>query len=127
MKERTKPIIIFLVIGGLLLFVSYLLRPISPQTDGFFSSAFENAAFVLLTVAAIDWLWRLLGGEPISNTLIDLQQSFRLFDENMHRYIHIIGDSHKAGVIQFLSHAGEFADDYPGTRSENVSSLPKTV
>jgi hypothetical protein len=108
MKERTKPVLIFLVIGVLLLFVSYLLRPTSPQTDSFFSSAFSNAAFVLLTVAMVDWLWGLLGGEPISKTLIDLKQSFHLFDMNMQSYIDIIGDSHKAGVMRIFSHAGEF-------------------
>jgi hypothetical protein len=125
MKERAKPSIIFLFIGGLLLFIAYLLRPSSPQADGFISSALSNIAFVLLTVTILDLLWGLLGGEPISKSLSDLRQSLHLFDNNLQQYINLLGDSRTTGVVRLLTISGDFGS--PGDWMQRLKSAQQEI
>lgn len=95
-KRRVQASGIFLIIGALLLALAYFL-----QANFFLSSAFFNAAFVMLTVVILNILWALLGGEPVTNAIEQLtgslQQSFK-----------IIRESNAIGVIG-LSVSGQFS------------------
>src|SRR5437762_14121024 len=95
LKDSAKPVILFLIIGGLLLWISYLLRPQSPQ-DAFVSNALSQAAFVVLTVTIVNFLWILLGGDPITNAL-------KLLYETLAQSNDLLRDSHRTGVIAIFA------------------------
>ena len=106
--EIIRPSIIFLIIGFLLLLISYLVRPHSSQDDAFLSNALSQTAFVVLTVTIVNFLWTLLGGDPLSNKLHSLGNSIQSFDDNMQRYINLLSDSRTTGVTRLLAVSGDF-------------------
>jgi hypothetical protein len=82
MKRRTiQASVIFLIIGGLLLALAYALQVL--QANAFISLALFNAAFVMLTVFILNILWALLGGEPVSNAIEQLTESFQDVDTKL--------------------------------------------
>src|SRR6266567_2350888 len=103
MKKRTLQASgIFLIIGALLLALAFFL-----QTNAFLSSAFFNAAFVMLAVVILNLLWALLGGEPVSNAIEQLKESFQ-----------ILKQSNETGVVG-LSLSGKFSRNEWGERLRN--------
>ncbi len=98
MNKQVRASVIFLLIGALLLLIAFLL-----QRDGFFSSILFNMAFVVLTVVILNFLWNLLGGEPVVNSLEQLtgslQHSFQRVDDKLQQSFQIIQDSHLTGLI----------------------------
>ena len=112
MNKKVQPVqatSIFFIIGILLLVIAFFI-----QTNSFISSLLSNAAFVILTVAILNSMWSLLGGEPVSNALAQLdgkvqqsfqsidekvQQSFQSIDKKLQQSFQIINDSHATGVI----------------------------
>jgi hypothetical protein len=87
---------IFLIIGALLLGLSYALT-VEGEKEEFFASALSQIAFVVLTVAILDFFWNLLGGEPIKKTLDDLRSS-----------VNLLSDSQSAGLMRIFSVSGRF-------------------
>ncbi len=82
MKKRTiQASVIFFIIGGLLLALAYALQVL--QSNAFISLALFNAAFVMLTVFILNILWALLGGEPVSNAIEQLTESFQDVDTKL--------------------------------------------
>jgi hypothetical protein len=98
MNKQVRASAIFLLIGALLLLTAFLL-----QRDGFFSSILSNVAIVVLTVVILNFLWNLLGGEPIANSLEQLtgslQHSFQRVDDKLQQSFQIIQDSHLTGLV----------------------------
>lgn len=103
LKNSVKPSIIFLLIGGLLLLISYLVSPHPPQGDSFLSGALSQAAFVLLTVTILNFLWALLGGDPIAKILSNLGNSTKLFNETLEQYNDLLRDSREIGVVRIFT------------------------
>ena len=78
MKHRSPSyVLIFLIIGILLLASSYTLSP-GGERDKFIALSLAQVAFILLTVSILEFIWDLLGGEPIKQTLDDLRASVNL-------------------------------------------------
>jgi hypothetical protein len=98
MNRKVQASVIFLLFGALLLLCAFLL-----QANSFVSSALFNAAFVVLAVVILNFLWDLLGGEPISNALEQLtgslQHSFQRVDDKLQQSFQIIQDSHSTGLV----------------------------
>lgn len=98
MNKQVRAGAIFLLVGGLLLFIAFLLQKYS-----FFSSILSNIAFVTLTVFILNFLWNLLGGEPLANSLEQLTESLKLsfqrVDDKLQQSFQIIQDSHAAGLV----------------------------
>lgn len=93
--KALRPNIVFLIIGVLLLIISYLIKS---QLE-FFSSTLMNISFILLTIVIVDFFWEVLGGEPISQTLNELRVSVKLLE-----------DSHSSGLNSLLAVSGEFGN-----------------
>lgn len=106
MNKRVRASGIFLLIGALLLVIAFLL-----QTNTFLDTALFNAAFVILAVVILNFLWSLLGGEPISNELKQLtekmERSLQTVDHKLQQSFEIVNDSHATGVVG-LSISGKF-------------------
>src|SRR4051812_9419796 len=108
--RRLAAIIIFLIIGSLLLCISYLIRPKSPSgQDEFLSSALSNASFVLLTVVILDVIWGLLGGEPVSETLAELRGSVTRFETKIQQTAKLLADSKETGIHRIVYNSSDFA------------------
>lgn len=97
MVNHRKPLIIFFIIGFLLIIISYLTRGTTASMKVFLSSAANSIGFILLTVVLVSWLWGVLGGEPITETLSYLRSS-----------ISLLNDSKRNGVQRVLAVSGEF-------------------
>ena len=98
MNKQVRASAVFLLVGALLLFTAFLL-----QKDSFFSSVLSNIAFVVLTVVILNFLWNLLGGEPVANSLEQLtgslQHSLQGVDDKLQQSFQIIQDSHSTGLV----------------------------
>lgn len=83
-RELKKSLVIFLAAGISLLAISYFVATSTeaPSTDRlFWSDVASDAAIVLLTVALVTLLWDVLGGDPISKSVVELRSSvFLLLD-----------------------------------------------
>jgi hypothetical protein len=95
-RKSTRPRAIFLIIGILLLVISYLTKGTSVGNIDFLSKSLNSLGFILLTVVVVNWLWETLGGEPIASTLVEFRSSVQLLD-----------DSHSSGLHRFIPVSGE--------------------
>ena len=97
--SKRRPQIIFFIVGALLLLLtSYILIEAggTQPSEGlkFWSGALLNLAFVLLTVVVVDFLWGVLGGEPISETLAALGNTLT----EMRSSVSLLRDSKTSGL-----------------------------
>ncbi len=107
---KRSPQLIFLVIGGLLLAVAFLIdAQASPsQLLKFLGSASQDVAFIILTVVIVDFLWGVLGGEPVSQALNALGVTLR----DMRISVQLLEDSRKTGLERALSVSGAFGSHH---------------
>jgi|ERR1044071_1563239 hypothetical protein len=98
---KVKPTPVFLMIGIALLALAIFAgkQALSFSWWEFASSALANAAFVLLTVVIVNYLWEMLGGEPLSNLVVQLHDSIQLLQ-----------DAYKTGVRRVIHPSGTFGD-----------------
>jgi hypothetical protein len=116
MNKTARAIIIFLLFGVLLFVIAYLLQVL--QANAFLSSAFFNAAFVILAVVILNVLWALLGGEPVSDAIKQMKDSFQNIDAKLQQSFQIIKESSATGVVG-LSVSGKFSPDAWAERLRN--------
>jgi hypothetical protein len=102
---KDNPILIFFTFGGLLLIIAFFLAKGDPNFSyfSFFGGAVVTVAFVFLTVALINLLWTVLGGDPLQKLVAEF-----------HGTLSILGDSQETGLRRFkhasgnLWHAGDW-------------------
>jgi len=97
-SRNAKPRLFFLIVGALLLYVAFLNTDLSKRGE-FWSVTIQNVALIALTIVIVDFLWSIVGGEPVNEavgelrkTLVDFRKSVRLLDE-----------SHKTGLMRIVS------------------------
>ena len=104
--SKRRPQIIFFIVGALLLLTSYILIEAggTQPSEGlkFWSGALLNLAFVLLTVVVVDFLWGVLGGEPISETLAALGNTLT----EMRSSVSLLRDSKTSGLERIFPGSG---------------------
>lgn len=105
-KVQFNPQIIFLIIGLLLLGISYLLATNNNPTESikFWASVFQNFSFIILTIVIINFLWQLLGGEPIEKTLNSLKETLG----DMRTAVMLLQDSKTTGLHRAFSISGAY-------------------
>ena len=104
---RDNPVLIFLGFGVLLLVIAFLVAKGGPNFSyySFFGVAIVTIAFVFLTVALINILWTVLGGDPLQKLVA-----------GFHDTLSILGDSQETGLRRFkqassdLWHAGDWME-----------------
>jgi hypothetical protein len=99
-----RPQWIFFVIGFLLLIVAFLIST-SEQQSGvirFLGSASQDLAFIILTIVVVDFLWAILGGEPINQVLTILTDTLR----EMRASVKLLEESKTTGLEQVYSVSG---------------------
>jgi|GEM_PF-3054572 len=123
MKSNTRnALIVFLLMGIGCLIISYLVlanfyhgkQEYSSKLWDFVIAALSQVAFVVLTVVILNFLWELMGGEPISKTLDDLRKSTLL-----------IQDSQETGVRRVLAESSSFAT--PDKWMERLKSAEEAI
>ncbi len=106
MKQPTRtPQIVFLLLGGLLLVIAYLLATliVNPsESTKFWTSSLQNIAFIILTIVIIDFLWQIIGGEPVRETLTALAATL----SEMRSSVVLLEDSKKTGLHRLFSVSG---------------------
>lgn len=107
---KRSPHLIFLIIGGLLLSVAFLVdaQVRSSQLLKFLGSASQDLAFITLTVVIVDFLWGVLGGEPVSRALDALEVTL----QDMRMSVQLLEDSRKTGLERALSVSGAFGSHH---------------
>ena len=105
-KIQLNPQIIFLIIGLLLLGISYLLVTNNNPSESikFWASVFQNFSFIILTIVTINFLWQLLGGEPIEKTLNSLKETLG----DMRSAVLLLQDSKTTGLHRTFSIGGAY-------------------
>jgi len=112
---------LFLIIGFLLLFISYFFLPAEKKPE-FLSAAVMNGSFVIIAVGLLNIVWWLAGGEPISTTLDEsnskIQKSLQFLEESrntgvatlneLRHAFRLVEDSRVTGVQRILTVSREF-------------------
>jgi len=114
LDKKTKPLQIFFVLGIVLLALSYAMKDTSITDKSFASGLFNQVGFIILTVVIINWLWEVMGGEPISETLAQFRSTVRL-----------LNDSHVSGIERVVPVSGEFGNH--GDWMERLRSANREV
>ena len=114
--SKRKPQIIFLLIGALLIVISFLLATGEQPSEKikFWSSAIQNIAFIILTIVIVDFLWQVVGGEPVSETIKTLGRTL----SEMRNAVMLLQDSKETGLHRIFSVSGAF-----GSHREWMSRL----
>lgn len=106
MKQPTRtPQIVFLLLGGLLLFIAYLLATLisnPSESAKFWTNAVQTIAFIILTIVIVDFLWQIIGGEPVRETLTALAATLA----QMRTSVVLLEDSKKTGLHRMFSASG---------------------
>lgn len=89
---KKNQIIIVGLIGALLLVITFFIKDSTMDLKLFTYQALFNVSFILITIALVNGLWNLLGGEPLEKMLGDLRTSTNL-----------LTDSSESGIIRYLS------------------------
>lgn len=132
MKQPTRiPQIVFLLLGGLLLVIAYLLATLisnPSESAKFWTNSIQNIAFIILTVVIVDFLWQIIGGEPVRDTLTALAGTLA----EMRSSVVLLEDSKRTGLHRLFSVSGalgshrEWMDRLKQARS-NVDLLGYTL
>src|SRR6185503_10059094 len=80
----------------------------------FWSSAIQNIAFIILTIVIVDFLWQVVGGEPVSETIKTLGRTL----SEMRNAVMLLQDSKETGLHRIFSVSGAF-----GSHREWMSRL----
>jgi hypothetical protein len=103
---KRKPNFIFIIIGFLLLVTAFLLALYAPkpqsETVKFLINTFQNIAFIVLTIVIVNFLWQILGGEPIRETLKALGNTL----SEMRSSVSLLEDSKRTGLHRLFSVSG---------------------
>jgi hypothetical protein len=94
---------LFLLVGGLLLIVSFLATP-PTQRDAFWTSTIQNFGLIALTVVIVDALWTIVGGDPVGESIGELRTTLDRFRQS----IKLLDDSHKTGLRRVVAASGAF-------------------
>ncbi len=89
--NKKNQITIVMLLGILILIISFFLKEKTMSFESFIFQALFNIAFVLITIALVNVIWGLLGGEPLEKMLDGLRSSIKL-----------LGDSTESGITRFL-------------------------
>jgi hypothetical protein len=121
MKQPTRtPQIVFLLLGGLLLFIAYLLATLitnPTESEKFWTNSIQNIAFIILTIVIVDFLWQIIGGEPVRETLNTLAATL----SEMRASVVLLEDSKKTGLHRLFSVSGAL-----GSHREWMDRLKQT-
>jgi hypothetical protein len=99
-----RPQLVFFIIGFLLLVVAFLIST-SEERSGvirFLGSASQDLAFIILTIVVVDFLWAILGGEPINQVLKMLTDTLR----EMRASVKLLEESKTTGLEQIYAVSG---------------------
>jgi hypothetical protein len=111
MKQPSRtPQIVFLLLGLLLLVIAYLLATLisSPsESTKFWTGSIQNIAFIVLTIVIVDFLWQIIGGEPVRETLKALSETLT----EMRSSVVLLEDSKKTGIHRLFSVSGAFGSN----------------
>jgi hypothetical protein len=124
-QDSIRPTVLFLILGLLVLFIAYHFLPVDKRPE-FLSAALLNAAFVIIAVAMLNFIWWLAGGEPISTTLNSFVQSIgqssKLLEASqitqettlreLRQSTRLLEDSRQTGIQQILAVSRDF--EYKG-------------
>lgn len=106
MKDiKRTPQIVFLLLGILLLVIAFLLTILIQQpTEAvkFWADSIKTVAFIILTIVIVDFLWQIIGGEPIRETLKLLAATLA----QMRSSISLLEDSKKTGINRLFAVSG---------------------
>jgi xanthosine utilization system XapX-like protein len=71
-KNRTRKLAVFALVGGLLVVVAWLLDGVVGE-NSFAQNVLTSLGIVLVAVVAVEFVWSLLGGEPLSTAVDNLR------------------------------------------------------
>ena len=105
--SQTSPIIVFTIIAILLILVSYFFYEKTPNAASDWVFVWDltgDIGVVVVTVVIIGFLWNLLGGNPVDNSINKLDLTLDEFRES----VKLLEDSKKTGMVRSLAVSGEF-------------------
>lgn len=96
--KKDKQLKIMLAIGILLLVICFLIRDVNEVTvKKFIYNSLFNITFIIITVVLVNYIWNLLGGEPVEKLLTKLNESVTL-----------LKDSRDSGLTRLISTSGDY-------------------
>lgn len=95
--NRKNQMTVLSVISGLLLIIAFFIKDQNTTLQSFIYMVVTNISFVIITIVLVNFIWGLLGGEPIENLLISLRSS-----------ISLLSDSEKSGVVRVIPTSGDY-------------------
>ncbi len=99
--QGTKPRVLFLIVGILLLVIAYVLTEVTKRNE-FWPSTLRSVALIALTVVIVEFLWSIVGGDPVKASIIQLQNTLA----ELRVSIQLLDDSHKTGLRRIFSASG---------------------
>lgn len=106
-KSSIKPYTILMIIGVLLLFISYLVfqkTEAGEDLNNYYWDVIKDTAVVILTIIIVNYLWTTLGGEPLDNSLQKLSNSVANLDNS----VKLLEDSKETGLIRAFGVSGSY-------------------
>lgn len=96
--KKDSQLKIISIICMLLLLVCFFIRDASKiTTREFLYNSLFNITFIIMTVVIVNFVWNLLGGEPIEQLLTKLNSSVTL-----------LKDSNDSGLMRLISTSGDY-------------------
>jgi hypothetical protein len=110
MKPRVwKQLIVFAIFGSLLLWITFLLTDPTKHKD-FLISILQSVALIALTIVVVDLLWSMVGKDPVSHEIEQLELKLQELRES----VALLNDSHRTGLrrVYATSSAAGSHDDW---------------
>lgn len=76
--KKKYPYIILTILGVLVLIISFLVKPDEVTNNEFLYVVLLNLGFVILTIVIVNFLWFLLGGEPMEDMIQNSVDTLKL-------------------------------------------------
>ena len=100
-SKRSKAGYLFFIIGLLVLLISGFMTA-KAKRDEFFSTTIQGVALIILTVVVIDFLWSIVGGDPVSESLLTLRATLG----DLRTSVRLLEDSNKTGLRRIFATSG---------------------
>lgn len=83
--NKVQPYLIMGLIALLILVIALLIKPENVATLDFIYDALVNIAFIFVTIVIVNYVWSLLGGDPVENLFKDGLGAYELYSDGFER------------------------------------------
>lgn len=96
--KKIYPYIILTILGALVVIIAFFVKPDTITNNEFIYTVFLNIGFAVLTIVIVNFLWFILGGQPLEEIIHKSVNTFKL-----------ASDGFKVGLDRIFLVSSEFA------------------